>query len=123
MRILRFTETDAARAQALVTEMTAQINTWSRLQHLCDDPDYVTQPFDASIWREHTKIPGLWWLDYSSLHANLGDDGRKIADWFIGVIGEPGLMAGLTDCTLSLVEINDLVREGYLPTPTDLIMP
>jgi hypothetical protein len=121
MRILRFTETDAARAQALVTEMTAQINTWSRLAHLCHEPDYVTQPFDVSIWQEHTTMPGLWWLDYNSLYANLGDDGRKIADWFIGVIGEPGLIAGLTDCTLSLVEIDDIVLDGYLPTPTDMI--
>jgi hypothetical protein len=123
MRVLKFTETDEAVAEPLRARMVEQINTWSRLAHLCHNPDYVTQPFPVSIWKEHTTIPGLWWIDYDALHANLGDDGRKIADWFIGQIGEPGLMAGLTDCTLSLVEIDDLVWVGYLPTPPDLIMP
>jgi hypothetical protein len=123
MRVLKFTETDEAVAEPLRARMVEQINTWSRLAHLCHDPEYITQPFEMSIWKEHTTIPGLWWLDYDALYANIGDDGRKIADWFIGVIGEPGLMAGLTDCTLSLVEIDDLVWEGYLPTPPDIIMP
>ena len=123
MRVLKFTETDETVAEPLRERMLEQVNTWSRLTHLCNEPGYVTQPFSMDIWREHTTTPGLWWLDYDSLYANIGDDGRKIADWFVGQIGEPGLMAGLADCTLSLVEIDDPVWEGYLPTPTDLIMP
>ena len=123
MRVLRFTETDTARAQALVEEMTAQINTWSRLQHLCDDPDYVTEPFPVSIWKQHTITPGVRWLDYDSIFANLGDAGRNIADCFVGSVASPGYICRIHNCNLSLVDVADPVWEGYLPTPPDIIMP
>lgn len=123
MRVLKFTETDEAKSADLRFQMIDQINTWSRLQHLCDDPDYVTQPFQVSIWQPHTTLPGVWWLDFDMLYANLGDDGRKVADWAVGGVGELGVVPRLPDCNLTLIEVTDLVWEGYLPTPVDNIMP
>jgi len=72
MKILQFLCPSNPPAEQLKQLMVDQINTWSRLQWLANDPEYTTQPFDLSVWREHTTTAGLWWLDYDSLRANRG---------------------------------------------------
>ena len=123
MRILQFLCPSNPPAEQLKKLMVDQINTWSRLQWLADDPEYTTAPFGMSIWREHTVTAGLWWLDYDSVHAHIGDDGRKIADQMF----EPGpmtgflllapLMATMPDLRLQLIEVADPIAAGYLPEP------
>jgi hypothetical protein len=103
--------------------MVDQINTWSRLQWLANDPEYITQPFDLSVWREHTVTAGLWWLDYDSTYAQIGDDGRKIATQLLepgpmtGIVLLAPLVAAMPDLRLQLIEVSDPVAAGYLPEP------
>jgi hypothetical protein len=123
MRVLQFLCPLNPPAEQLKQLMVDQINTWSRLRWLSTDPEYTTAPFDTSIWREHTTTEGLWWLDYDSTYAQIGDDGRKIADQMF----EPGLLTGILlhaplvvampDMKLQLVEVADPVAAGYLPEP------
>ena len=123
MRVLQFLCPLNPPAEQLKQLMVDQINTWSRLQWLADDPEYITQPFDLSVWREHTVTAGLWWLDYDSIYAQIGDDGRKIATQLL----EPGPMAGnmllaplvetMPDLKLQMIEVADPIAAGYLPEP------
>ncbi len=99
--------------------MVDQINTWSRLQRLASDPEYVTNPFDGSIWHEHTVTAGLWWLDYDGVYDVLGDDGRLIADQMFGdgplqgILKFAPLVQALPNAKLEVVEVADLVAAGY----------
>jgi hypothetical protein len=124
MKILQFLCPQDPPASQLKLLMVDQVNTWSRLQRLSSDPDYVTQPFDASIWHEHTTTPGLWWLDYDSVYAHIGDDGRKIADQMLGngalqgILKMAPLVQALPGTKLELVEVADPIAAGYLPEPS-----
>jgi hypothetical protein len=123
MRVLQFLCPLNPPAEQLKQLMVDQINTWSRLRWLSSDPEYTTQPFDLSVWREHTVTAGLWWLDYDSVYAQIGDDGRKIATQLL----EPGPMAGnmllaplvetMPDLKLQMIEVADPIAAGYLPEP------
>ena len=123
MKILQFLCPTNPPAEQLKQLMVDQINTWSRLQWLANDPEYSTAPFDASIWHEHTTTEGLWWLDYDSTYAQIGDDGRKIADQMFepgpltGILLHAPLVVEMPDMKLKLVEVSDPVAAGYLPAP------
>jgi hypothetical protein len=123
MRVLQFLCPQDLPATQLKQLMIDQANTWSRLQRLSTDPEYTTAPFDTSIWREHTTTAGLWWFDYDNVYANIGDDGRKIADQMFGTGALQGILrlAPLVQAhpgtKLELVEVSDPVSSGYLPKP------
>ena len=126
MRVLQFLCPSNPPAEQLKRLMVDQINTWSRLQWLAHDPEYITQPFDLSVWREHTVTAGLWWLDYESIYAQIGDDGRKIADQMFepgpltGILLHAPLVVAMPDMRLQLVEVADPVAAGYLPEPESI---
>ena len=123
MKILQFLCPANPPSSQLKQLMVDQVNTWSRLQRLASDPEYTTDPFDVSIWREHTVTSGLWWLDYDSVYANIGDDGRKIAyqmfepGLLTGILTHAPLVVAMPDMKLQLVEVPDPVAAGYLPVP------
>ena len=50
MKILQFLCPQDPPATQLKQLMVDQINTWSRLQWLTDDPAYTTAPFSADVW-------------------------------------------------------------------------
>lgn len=121
MQILQFTCAVPQIANALCGAMVAQANIWSRLAYTCQDPAYVTSPFDASIW--HTKVsdPTTYWSDYDSVYAALTDAGRLVADQMFG----PGPLQGTLlnaqlkpsfdpNMKLSLSSVADPVAAGYL---------
>ena len=124
MKILQFLCPQDPPASNLKQLMLDQVNTWSRLQRLANDPEYTTAPFGPEIWREHTAIAGLWWLDYDSVYAHIGDDGRKIADQMLGtgplqgILKMAPLVQALPGTKLELIEVEDPVVAGYLPVPT-----
>ena len=76
-----------------------------------------------SIWHEHTTAPGLWWIDYASIYAQIGDDGRKIADQMLepgqltGILLHAPLVVAMPEVKLQMVEVPDPVAAGYLPVP------
>ena len=121
MKILQFLCPLNPPAEQLKQLMVDQINTWSRLRWLANDPEYTTQPFDLSVWREHTVTAGLWWLDYDGIYAQIGDDGRKIADQMFepgpltGILLHAPLVVAMPDMKLQLVDVADPVAAGYLP--------
>lgn len=123
MKILQFLCPQDPPAEQLKQLMVDQINTWSRLQRLSNDPAYVTAPFSTEIWHEHTATEGLWWFDYDSVYAHIGDDGRKIADQLLGsgplqgILLTSPLVQDLPGTQLKIVEVEDLVVAGYLPEP------
>ncbi len=123
MRILKFLCPQDPPVTQLKQLMVDQVNTWSRLQRLSTDPEYSTAPFGSEIWKEHTTTAGLWWLDYDAVHAQIGDDGRKIADQMLGMGALQGilrlapLVQALPGTKLELVYVTDLVADGYLPEP------
>ena len=123
MRVLQFLCPLNPPAEQLKQLMVDQMNTWSRLQWLADDPEYITQPFDLGVWREHTVTAGLWWLDYDSVYGQIGDDGRKIATQLLepgpmtGIVLLAPLVATMPDLKLQMIEVADPVAAGYLPEP------
>lgn len=123
MQILQFFCPQDPPASQLKQLMLDQINTWSRLQRLSNDANYSTAPFGPEIWREHTATAGLWWFDYSSVYAHIGDDGRKIADQMLGngplqgLLKAAPLVNALPGSRLELIEVADPVAAGYLPEP------
>ena len=123
MKILQFLCPTNPLAEQLKQLLVDQMNTWSRLQRLASDPEYTTAPFDTSIWRERTTTAGLWWLDYDSVYANIGDDGRKIATQLLepgpltGILLHAPLVVAMPDMKLQMVEVADPVAAGYLPEP------
>jgi hypothetical protein len=123
MRVLQFLCPLNPPAEQLKQLMVDQINTWSRLRWLSTDPEYTTAPFDTSIWREHITTEGLWWLDYDSTYAQIGDDGRKIADQMFepgpltGILLHAPLVVEMPEMKLQLVEVADPIAAGYLPEP------
>jgi hypothetical protein len=120
MRILQFVCVPNPPAEQLKQLTVDQLNTWSRLRWLSTDPNYVTAPYDASIWQAHQTIPGLWWLDYDSLHTHVGDDGRVIADQMLGtgplqgILRLAPLVQELPGTRLELVDVDDPVAAGYV---------
>lgn len=128
MKILQFLCPQNPPAEQLKQIMVDQINTWSRLQRLTSDPDYSTDLFDVSIWHEHTITPGLWWLDYDAVYQHIGDDGRKIADQMLGtgplqgILRLAPLVQALPSTRLDLIDVPDLVADGYLPKPVKMEM-
>lgn len=123
MRILQFTCVPNPPSDQLKQAMVDQLNEWSRLSYLADDPNYVTNRYDVSIWREHLTTPGLWWVDYDSLYNHIGDSGRKIADQMFGsgpmqgILRFSPLYQALPGTKLDMVEVADLVAAGYMPEP------
>jgi hypothetical protein len=123
MKILQFLCPTKPLSGQLKVIMLEQINTWSRLQWLANDPEYTTAPFDLGIWKEHTVTDGLWWLDYDSVYGQIGDDGRKIADQMFGsgpltgILIQAPLKVAMPDMKLQLVDVADLIAAGYLPEP------
>ena len=127
MNILQFYCPQNPPAEQLKQLMVDQVNTWSRLQRLANDPDYTTAPFDMSMWHEHTTKKGLWWLDYDAVYEHVGDDGRKIADQMFGtgelqgILKMAPLVQALPGTKLELVQVNDPVASGYLPKPKTIL--
>lgn len=122
MRVIQFRcETDPPLSQ-LQGLMLAQINHWSRLQRLSNDPDYGTAPFGAEQWHQHTQDPHLYWADWDAIYAHLGHDGRGIADTMIGTPSAPGpvcrtpLLGGVS---LVVADVADPVAAGYVAPMSD----
>jgi len=122
MKIIQFTCPDNEIATKLKELMTNQVNEWSRLKHLATDPDYVTSPWEVDIWQEHLETPQLWWTNYGAIYDNLGDTGRNIADQMLGFGDWQGIMRlvplvqQLPDMLVQIVDIEDPVAAGYLPS-------
>ena len=120
MKILQFYCPQDPPATELKECITEQANIWSRLHRLSADPAYITDTFRVDAWKEHTTKPGLWWVDYDSIHAALGDDGRTIANHLIGSPVVKGVLqkAPFNDVSpesvLEMVDVADPVAEGYL---------
>lgn len=127
MRILQFVCIHNPPADQLKQLMVDQLNTWSRLSWLTTDSEYVTAPYDTSIWNAHLTTPGLWWVDYDTLYEHIGDDGRKIADQMLGtgplqgILRLAPLVAALPSTKLEMIEVQDLVAAGYLAAPEPVI--
>jgi hypothetical protein len=128
MKILQFLCPTKPLSGHLKVIMLEQINTWSRLQWLANDPEYTTAPFDLGIWHEHTITDGLWWLDYDSLYANIGEHGRKIADQMFGsepltgILTHAPLVVAMPEMKLQMIEVADPVAAGYLPIPESTVL-
>jgi hypothetical protein len=127
MKILQFYCPNDPPATELKECITEQANIWSRLTRLSSDPDYVTAVFSVDTWKEHTTRPGLWWVDYGSIHAALGDDGRMIANHLIGSEVIKGALQKAPfnnlspESVLELVEIDDLVAAGYMANTEQIV--
>jgi len=123
MKILQFICEQDPPSSQLKKLLVDQFNTWSRLNWLTTDVDYVTKKYDPSIWQKHTKIPGLWWLNYDDIYIGLGDDGRAIADQllgdsqFQGALKSAPLVNGMPDTQLKIINVIDLVESGYMTAP------
>lgn len=117
MQIIQFVCTDEPTANELKARMTTIINLVSRLQYLADDPAYVTEPFTIAGWFSHLTTPGLYWVPWDAVYANLGDIGRALVDEMIVpfMVGQefnqyPGIV-------LEIVDVEDLVAAEYAPAP------
>jgi hypothetical protein len=123
MKILQFLCPQDPPAEQLKALMLAQVNAWSRLQRLANDPEYTTNPFGPEVWHEHTETEGLWWVNWDAIYSNLGDDGRFIADQMLGsqplqgILKNAPLVNALPSTKIEIVEVADLVAAGYLPEP------
>jgi len=122
MRILELYSESAALAENAKFMIVQQFNTWSRLQRLSNDENYTTSAFGIDLWQEHATKPNIFWLNFSSIYENLGDDGKLIADQFLGEKIEDGqgllldkpLLLNAPKITLTVKEVTDLVADGYL---------
>lgn len=120
MRIIQFTSTNLTTVSLIKAGCLHQINSWSRLRFLADDPEYITKPYDDSIFKPHPTIKGLYWINYELIYTHLGDDGRIIADGLIGTIEHPGvllrtpLILTLPESVLEMVDVKSLVEAGYV---------
>lgn len=123
MRILQFQCPYPDLAAALKQRMLDQINTWSRLQRLASDPAYGTDPFGMDQWHTHQTDASIHWADWDAIYANLGDDGRKIADQMLGtgplqgILRMAPLVQQLPNMRLEMLDVPDPVAAGYLPDP------
>lgn len=121
MKIIQFRCPVDPPASQLKLLMIEQVNVWSRLQRLASDTEYVTQPFSMDQWRIHTQDPHLYWADWDAIYNNLGDDGRRIADQFLGdkplqgILRMAPLVAQLPDVRIQIIDVPDPVAVGYLP--------
>jgi hypothetical protein len=127
MRVLQFVCDQYPQADTLKEYLVDQLNVWSRLKWLADDPSYVTAKYNVSLWKPHTTVANLWWFDYDSVYNHLGDDGRILADSMFGdnplqgLLKRAPLIDTLPDLTFNIVEIEDLVEAGYLIAPEQVI--
>lgn len=124
MKIIQFTCDVHVVSNELKLMMLQQVNAWSRLQRLSNDENYVTAPFGYETWHTHTTNPNLHWADWDAIYSALGDDGRIIADRFLGEGPFKGLLR-MTDLLpviapgvrLQIVDVADPFADGYLPAP------
>jgi hypothetical protein len=120
MKIIQFTCPDDEIATKLKELMVNQVNEWSRLKYLANDPEYVTSFWGPDIWQEHLETPNLWWTNYDAIYDNLGETGRNIADQMLGFGNWQGIMRlvplviQMPDMLLQIVDIEDPVAAGYL---------
>lgn len=112
MKIIRFSATNAEIMQGLKQRLLTQINVWSRLQRLSEQGN-DTQPFNDSIWKEHPTMPDTVWANWDDVYNNLGDDGRLIADQFLGdgqlqgVLLEYPMIASMPETQLVIETVGD----------------
>ncbi len=122
MKIIQFSCAIPQVSDALKALMLQQVNAWSRLQHLSTDPAYVTEPFGVGTWHTHTTDPALHWANWDAIYGALGDDGRVIADQFLGdgpfqgfLLATDLLPVTAPGVRLQMVAVDDLVADGYIP--------
>lgn len=127
MKLIQFRCPIPQVAAGLQQVMLEQVNTWSRLNWLPDDPNYVSQPFGMEQWSQHTTDPDLYWANWGAIYDNLGDDGRVIADRFFGdgplqgLLRTVPLLPQFPSMLLEIVDVPNLVEAGYVSPPdTDL---
>ena len=84
MNINQFTEPDADKAAIIIERITAQLNAWSNFGVLRQDPTYNTNGFQISDWQIKADDPTTHWVNYDTVFANLGDQGRLAAQELIG---------------------------------------
>lgn len=120
MKIIQFSCPIPEVAAGLQAVMLEQVNAWSRLAWLTNDPQYVTQPFGSEQWHQHTTDATLYWADWGSIYDNLGDDGRVVADRFFGdgpmqgLLRVVPLLPAFPDMLLTIVNVEDPVAAGYV---------
>ena len=123
MKIIQFKCPTDPPATQLKKLMIDQVNTWSRLQRLATDPAYGTEPFGMDQWRTHQTDASIHWADWDAIYANLGDDGRKIADQMLGtgplqgILRMAPLVSTMPNLRLELLDIADPAAAGYMPAP------
>ncbi len=117
VQVIQFQSNNPEVIQLVKQGCLKQINVWSRLEMLASDPEYMTRPYDESIFQVTPE--GLIWANYSDIYEGLGDMGRSIADTLIGTLEKPGallrvpLVAEEPDTQLTLVYVDNLVEAGY----------
>jgi len=120
MKIIQFRCPIDPPASQLKALMIEQVNTWSRLQRLTTDPEYITKPFSLEQWHAHTQDPALYWADWDAIYAALGDDGQKIADQMLGsgplqgILRMAPLVAQMPDVKIQIVDVADPLAAGYV---------
>lgn len=117
MKLIQFTCDNTELAQALKEKMTRIVNLLSRLNFLTNDPEYITSPFGTDGWYTHTVETNLHWSLWDAVYANLGDNGRELADEVIIdlIVGQefnayPGII-------LEIVDVENPYAAGYLTPP------
>ena len=121
--VIQFNCPDAQTAQALKTCILEMVNAFSAIPFRMEDPEYVTRPFGMELWHEHLQTPGLYWADYGAIHMHIGNVGRQILDRVIGTKARQGLLSrlplavDLPESVMQLVEVDDLVAQGYIAAP------
>lgn len=120
MKIIQFRCESDPPATELKELIVEQMNLWSRLQFLSSDPEYATEKFSVEIWKNKHNDSHTFWVNWDDIYLNLGDDGKKIADRmlgekpFQGIIRRASFAEEFPDIRLELVDVADLVSEGYI---------
>jgi hypothetical protein len=121
VQIIQFICPDEAISGHLCRSTVKQINSWSKLSLLSAQEGYETQPFNVeAVWRQHATRPELWFADWGAIYPHLGNDGRTIADFFVGSTESPGLLFKVPlheGIMLEFIYVPDLVAAGYLLAP------
>lgn len=120
MKIIQFRCLVPEIADQLKAMMVSQINEWSRLRWLKDDPEYATDTYDVSCWKQHLIDPAIYWVNWTPVYENLGESGKLIADQMLGngpmqgvLLGKP-LVNSMPEIVLNILNVIDPVSEGYL---------
>jgi len=114
-QVLQFNCSDINTVSQITTLMSDIANNLSRLSYLADESGYVTSPFNANDWLEHTQTAGLYWINWDAVYAALGDNGRHIADVMILPLMVGQAFSAFPGIILALENIADLIAAGYLP--------